>query len=264
MSNRNECVKRKYKTPIFNTCLEVGLNVDKSMTIEKLCEMYHNYMDKGKKDMLGKSEEKVKIKQKSIKKENYKKYTSKNLLKMCRDRGMRLLSSSKSYLIERLEKDDKEKSKQKSDENEMSEKESKEIKEEYIKKSVDELKLLCRERKIPLKSYKKDFLIEKLQNYDKERRSNDKSITKKNEDLRSEKVLGKSTSKTMVEKDQVILKKVEEKGDLTSKKREGNLIQRKGTEQKRGTSKGEDENVENLFLLKRYDEVAEYIKKCYM
>ena len=43
----------------------------------------------------------------------------------------------------------------------------KEDQSEYNKKTVRELISICRERKIPLKSYRKSFLVQKLEKDDK-------------------------------------------------------------------------------------------------
>ena len=166
MSNYNECIKRKYKKPIFTKCKELGLNVKDSMSIEELCKTYHDYFHKHKESLSKQSPKKIQIIPMNIIDRNYKKYKTNELLTMCRKRGLTLRSVTRSYLIERLEKDDK-KSSQKSIPKEKSSQ-----KKQYINYSVKDLISLCRERKIPLKSYKKDFMIQKLQ------KSSEKSIPK--------------------------------------------------------------------------------------
>ena len=180
MSNYNECIKRKYKKPIFIKCKDLGLEVNKSMTIEELCKIYHDYFHKNKESLSKQSPKKIQIFPKIIIDTDYHKYKTKDLILICRKRGLTLRSLTRSYLIERLEKDDKEKSssskeisipKKKSSsskkisipkEKSSSSKENK----IYSNYSVKELKSLCRARRIPLNSYLKSYLIEKLEKYD--------------------------------------------------------------------------------------------------
>jgi len=87
--------------------------------------------------------------------------TVRELIAMCRERNIPLSSYRKSFLIEKLENYKlpvKEKS--------TSSKEKDKTSSKYNEKTVRELISICRERKIPLKSYKKDFLIQKLERDD--------------------------------------------------------------------------------------------------
>lgn len=117
-----------------------------------------------------------KLKEKNIRKEKVEKKkmsssstdlehkTVRELIAMCRERKIPLKSYRKSFLIEKLEnyklpvKEKSISSKSTSSKEKTSSK--------YKEKTVRELISICRERKIPLKSYKKDFLIQKLERDD--------------------------------------------------------------------------------------------------
>jgi len=232
MSNYNECIKRKYKKPIFTKCKELGLNVKDSMSIEELCKTYHDYFHKHKESLSKQSPKKIQIIPMNIIDRNYKKYKTNELLTMCRKRGLTLRSVTRSYLIERLEKDDK-KSSQKSIPKEKSSqksipKEKSSQKKQYINYSVKDLISLCRERKIPLKSYKKDFMIQKLQ------KSSEKSIPKE---------------------------KSSEKSIPKEKSSEKSIPKEKSSEK---SIPKEKLNVNHLLEEKKFNDIAEYIRKCYI
>ena len=100
--------------------------------------------------------------------------TVRELISMCRERKIPLKSYRKSFLIQKLE-NHKDSSKQKSSSSKEKSSSSKEksssskqkfASSKYYKKTVRELISICRQRKIPLKSYKKDFLIQKLERDD--------------------------------------------------------------------------------------------------
>jgi predicted HTH domain antitoxin len=102
--------------------------------------------------------------------------TIRELISMCRERNIPLKSYKKSFLIEKLENynNPKRSSSTSVKEKEIissstssSTKEDKYKDSKYHEKTVRELISLCRERKIPLKSYKKDFLVQKLEKDDK-------------------------------------------------------------------------------------------------
>ena len=100
--------------------------------------------------------------------------TVRELISMCRERKIPLKSYRKSFLIQKLEnhkdssKQKSSSSKQKSSSSKQKSSSSKEkfTSSKYYKKTVRELISICRQRKIPLKSYKKDFLIQKLERDD--------------------------------------------------------------------------------------------------
>lgn len=97
--------------------------------------------------------------------------TIRELISMCRERKIPLKSYKKSFLIQKLENFENpmssSSSKEKSSSSSSSKQENKYKDSKYYEKSVRELISICRERKIPLKSYKKDFLIQKLERNDK-------------------------------------------------------------------------------------------------
>ena len=108
---------------------------------------------------------------------NLESLTIRELISMCRERNIPLKSYKKSFLIEKLENYNKpkissstsvkEKEIISSSSTSSSKKEDKYKDSKYHEKTVRELISLCRERKIPLKSYKKDFLVQKLEKDDK-------------------------------------------------------------------------------------------------
>ena len=220
MSNYNECIKRKYKKPIFIKCKDLGLDVNKSMTMEELCKIYHDYFEKNKESLSKQSPKKIQIFPKIIIDTDYHKYKTKDLILICRKRGISLRSLTRSYVIQRLEKDDKEKSSS-SKEISIPKEKSSSSKENkiYSNYSVKELKSLCRERRIPLNSYLKSYLIEKLEKYDQSKEKSplkEKSIPKEKSPLKEKSIL-KEKSMT-----------------------------------------------ENLFEERKFNELAEYIKQCYL
>ena len=104
--------------------------------------------------------EKVIKKDISLSSKDLNQKTVRELIKMCRERNIPLKSYRKSFLIQKLE-NHKHFSKEKSSSSKEKSSSSK-----YNNKTVRELISICRERKIPLKSYKKDFLIQKLERDD--------------------------------------------------------------------------------------------------
>ena len=41
-----DCLKRKYKKPLYEKCKEMGLKVNKNMSLEELCKLYHKKEDR--------------------------------------------------------------------------------------------------------------------------------------------------------------------------------------------------------------------------
>jgi hypothetical protein len=81
-----DCLKRKYKKPFYEKCKEMGLKVNKNMSIEELCKLYYKKEDSSF----------------SSTSFDYKNETATNLIKLCRERGIKLKSYNKKFLIQKL------------------------------------------------------------------------------------------------------------------------------------------------------------------
>jgi hypothetical protein len=81
-----DCLKRKYKKPFYEKCKEMGLKVNKNMSIEELCELYYKKEDSSF----------------SSTSFDYENETATNLIKLCRERGIKLKSYNKKFLIQKL------------------------------------------------------------------------------------------------------------------------------------------------------------------
>lgn len=172
LSNKN--LKEKSVRELMIMCRERGIpltNLDKihnkDYLIRKLTEKKKDKkVDSIKKDKEPHVSSSSDLKNKTIR----------ELISMCRERNIPLKSYKKSFLIQKLENYNKPKTssstsvKEKeiiSSSTSSSKKENKYKESKYYQKTVRELISLCRERKIPLKSYKKDFLVQKLEKDDK-------------------------------------------------------------------------------------------------
>ena len=159
-----DCLKRKYKKPLYEKCKEMGLKVNKNMSLEELCKLYHKKEDSS-------------FLSTSI---DYKKETVTNLIKLCRERG------------------------------------------------------------IKLKSYHKDFLIQKLKEYEKKSQKNQTSVSSKKEDS-----LKNQTSVSSKKED--------------SLKNQSSVSSKKEDSLKNQSSQSSYE----LYRENKYNELADYIVKCY-
>ena len=77
-----DCLKRKYKKPLYEKCKEMGLKVNKNMSLEELCKLYYK---KESSSSLSSSS-------------SYENETATNLIKLCRERGIKLKSYKKDFL----------------------------------------------------------------------------------------------------------------------------------------------------------------------
>ena len=157
-------LKDKSVRELMIMCREKGIPLKVSDTIHKKDYLMRKLTEK---------------KETSIKKDiiplrsssNLKDKTIRELISMCRERKIPLKSYKKDFLIQKLENFNEStsssSSKEKSSTSTLSKEENKYKDSTYHKKTVRELISLCRERNIPLKSYKKDFLVQKLERNDK-------------------------------------------------------------------------------------------------
>lgn len=89
------------------------------------------------------------------------------LKSLCRERKIPLKSYVKNYLIEKLNQYDKKSSSIKESLPKKSSSSKEKSSSLYKEKTVNDLIKLCRERGIPLSSYKKEYIIERLEEFDK-------------------------------------------------------------------------------------------------
>ena len=170
LSKKN--LKEKSVRELMIICRERGIpitNLDKihnkDYLIRKLTEKNRDTkVDSIQKDKVPIGSSSSKLKDKTIR----------ELISMCRERNIPLKSYKKSFLIQKLENYNNPKTSSSTPLKEIissstssSKKEDKYKDSKYYEKTVRELISLCRERKIPLKSYKKDFLVQKLEKDDK-------------------------------------------------------------------------------------------------